>query len=110
MTLRATRNLHVPIFPGSTRTCTCDQLIGMSERISGCTVELDAVISREFATSMRYQKILISDTVPDEALAETLLSAVDHLVREHFLAPWIAPPLLPATALPPNVALLRHRN
>lgn len=90
--------------PGTAMTpCTHDQLAEMTEHIFGYAVTLGALLPQEYSVSTYYRRIVVSRDVPDQLVAETLISAMYDITRAHHPdLPQVARPAL----LPTTVAVL----
>lgn len=81
-----------------------DQLAEMASDLTGCSVELDAILPRCFAVSTK--KILIDRKVPGQLLADVLLGAIHRLFTDRGISSEDTQPL----RIPVNVVPLQRRQ
>lgn len=92
--------------PGGEAGYSPDQLIEMASNITGCRVELGAILPLAFAVSAGAQRILIDRKVPGHFLAATLVGAIHRLFSEKRISSEDTQPL----QIPANVVTMRRRG
>lgn len=76
---------HVPMRSTLEAGCDPGQLVKMAEHVGDCSITLNAEVPGHYRylVSTYYHAILVDRKVPGHLLAETLLSALDHLKHDY---------------------------